>query len=86
MSANLNENRHRPKTPRFQFWPPVIDPKERQIPLPQYSIRPVTDDEEMKFIAWAVIWIAAVAVTPLILFQIVTYFYPDVLWMLVAPN
>jgi len=44
-----------------------------------YSIPPVTDDEERKFVADAVTWMAVLAITPWILFYILNFLYPDFL-------
>ncbi|MCA9112270.1 MAG: hypothetical protein KDA52_20110 [Planctomycetaceae bacterium] len=63
----------------------VVNRRVRVEPIRRYSIPPVTDDEEMRFVRNAVIWMAVIAVTPLILFHIITFFYPDIFMIPVAP-
>jgi len=87
MSVNLSEQRH------LLSWRPfhvpralLIDHSKQREPIRRYSTPTVTDDKETKFIAWAVILMAFFAITPLILFHIVNFFYPDLFWFPITPN
>ena len=51
-----------------------------------YSILPVADDEERKFVANVVTWMAVLAITPWILFYILNFLYPNFLLISIAPN
>lgn len=64
----------------------VVDGRKQQEPTLHYPVPPVTDDDEIEFLTKAVLWMAVLAVTPLILFHILTYFYPDIFMIPVAPT
>lgn len=86
MSANLCETRRRFKSRRFDVSHPVIDRRKWREPIHCLPRPPVTNDEETNFIKRAVMWMAILCVTPLILFHIVTFIYPDLFWIPIAPN
>ncbi len=86
MSANLIERRRHLAPERLHASHTVIDRRKRREPMEYYSLPPVTDDEEKKFIANAVIWMAVLAITPWILFYILNFLYPDFLIIPIAPN
>ena len=59
---------------------------DRSQPTWRRSIPTLTDDAETAFIEKAVIWMLVLALTPLILFHVITFFYPDIVMIPVAPN
>lgn len=63
----------------------TINRTEQTEHIRRYSIPPVTDEEEMRFVKMAAIWMAILGMAPLILFHIVTFFYPDIFMIPVAP-
>lgn len=86
MSANLIEKRRQSKRKRFHVSQAVVNRRERLELIRRYSIPPVTDDEEETFVVRAAIWMIVLGMTPLILFHIFNFFYPDFLWIPVTPN
>jgi hypothetical protein len=84
--ANPKQSTPKPSKPKtITASRTVVNRHERVEPIRRYSIPPVTDDEEMRVVKKAVIWMAVLAVTPLILFHIITFFYPDIFMIPVAP-
>ena len=70
----------------------VVKREERRIPLERVVIPQVpqsveysTDDEEMEFVTRAMMWMTLLAVTPLILFFVLNFFYPSFLLIPIAP-
>lgn len=47
---------------------------------------PATDDDELKFISRAVMWMLVFAMTPMLLFHLLNYVFPDILHIPIAPN
>lgn len=91
MSASLIEERFLSKRQLFKPMrlhasQTVVTPRKRMEPARRIAIPSVTDDEEMKFIKKYVIWMAVLAVTPLTLFCILTFFYPDILLIPIVPT
>lgn len=74
-----------PKPNKITVSRTVVNRHERVEPNQCYSIPPVTNDEEMRLVRNVVIWMAVLAVTPLILFYIITFFYPDIFMIEIAP-
>jgi hypothetical protein len=58
----------------------------RRSPNRRRSDSRATDNEETNFVAKAAFAMAVFAMTPLILFHIVTYFYPDIFMIPIVPN
>ncbi len=95
MSANLIEKRGltnpersappRSKPERIPVSRPVVNRRVRLEPIRRYSVPPIADDEEMRFVRNAVIGMTVLAVTPLILFHIITFYCPDIFMIPVAP-
>ncbi len=95
MSAKLIEERRvfkptrtkleRSKPRHFSVSRFVVIRRVRVEPIRQYFIPPVTDDKEVRLVTRAVIWMAVLAVTPLILFHINIFFYPNIFMIPVAP-
>ena len=83
MYANRINKRRRPVKPTRLHVSHTVG--ERRKLVEHYSLPPVTNDEEMKFVTRAVMWMAIFAVTPWILFHIVNFFYPNFLWIPIAP-
>jgi len=86
MSVNLIDKPRASTSKRYKVSHTVIDRRRRRDPMRCYSIPPVTDDEERKFVAAAVTWMAVLAITPLILFHILNFLYPDFLLISIVPN
>jgi hypothetical protein len=84
MSASLNKRRREIKPIRFHVSSHVIDQRKQQEQFQPYRLSPVTDDEEMKFVARAVVWMIAFSVIPMILFHIINYFYPEIFLLQIA--
>lgn len=97
MSANLIKNQSllkpvwpepKPRIPtpnRIPVSLPVVKRLEQAEPIRRDSISQVKDDEEIRFVTSALIWMALLAMAPLILFYVVTLFYPDIFMISVAP-
>ncbi len=69
MSVNLIDKRRPFKPRRLKI--------DGNAGIHRYPLPPVTDDEEMKFVARAVVWMIAFSVIPMILFHIINYFHPE---------
>ena len=86
MSANLIVN-HLSVSNRFPISRTVIVRRKRRESIKRFLHPSFTnDDDERNFIAHAAIWMAVLGITPLILFYILTFFYPDFLWISITPN
>ena len=86
MSANLIDERRPSNAKRFRVSQPLADRYERPESIRRYSIPPATDDEESKRVARAAICLIVLGITPLILFYIITIFYPDIFMISATPN
>jgi len=86
MSANLIEKRRVSKPQRFNVSQTLVNRHKRAKPIRRYSIPPVTDDDEMKFVAKAAFWLVVLSMTPLIVFHTINFFYPGFLWIPVTLN
>lgn len=89
MSANLTDSRRRVVPAWCDVSHMGIQRSERGESTRVYSIpheADDADDEETKFITRAVIWTLVLAVTPLILFYILTFFNPDLFWIPITPS
>ena len=86
MSANLAEERRIVNPKRFHVPHTVNNRKTQWKPSQRLPFRPVADDEEVKFVTRAVMWIVVLGVTPLILFHIVNLIYPELLLVPITPH
>lgn len=86
MSVNLLEKRRIANPKRFDDPPTVLDGRRRRELIHRLPLASVTDDEEMKFVTRAAMWMFILGVTPMILFYIVNFFYPDLLLSPATPN
>jgi len=74
-----------PKPNRIRVSLPVVNRLEQAEPIRRDSISQVKHDEEVRFVTRALIWMALLAMAPLILFYVVTLFYPDIFMISVSP-
>lgn len=88
MSVNLWERRcHFGQRPvhvsRF-----VVDGRKRRDAVPRIPLPDVSDgdDEDRKFVVRSAMWIAVLGVMPLMMFYIISFFYPDFLCFPVTPD
>ena len=86
MSANLIDERRLPNASQLRVSKTVVDRFERPESFLRYSIPPATDDEESKRVARAAICLIVLGIAPLILFYIITFFFPDIFMIPAAPN
>lgn len=80
MSANPLKSQHL-TNPAQGYVSHLMEPAKRRGTFWQRSAAPETDDGETRFVAKATIWMLALALTPLVLFYILTYFDPDFFWI-----
>lgn len=86
MSTNLIDKPRASAPNRYKVSHTVIHRRKHRETMEYYPLSPVTDDEETKFVANAAIWLAVLAVTPLILFYVLNFLYPDFLLIPITPN
>ncbi len=86
MSVNLLEKRRIANPKRFHDPLTVLDGRRRRARIHRLPLLSVTDDEESKFVTRVAIWMVVLGVTPMILFYIVNFFYPDLLLIPITPN
>lgn len=86
MSVNLLEKRRIANPKRFHDPLTVLDGRRRRELIHRLPLPSVTDEEEMKFVTRAAMWMVILGVTPMILFYILNFFYPDLLLIPITPN
>ena len=86
MSTNTLRKRRirKANSPRYYVPATAITRVERRERIHRYPLWLVTDDEEVEFVTRAAMWMMVLGVAPLLLFYIVTFFYPD--FFLIAPS
>lgn len=86
MTSTLTKKRRRTKRTWLEGSNTFVRRDGRAAPARAYSWLRVTDDEEMSSVTRAVIWVLILAVTPWIVFHLITYFIPDLLWIPITPQ
>lgn len=86
MSTNLTDEQYVSRYTRFTVSPDIVKRRERQALAKSAPASFRAHDEEWKFVARAATWMFVLALTPLILFCIVNFFYPILFLIPVTPN
>lgn len=87
MSAVLNENRRPSVTDRGHVSRMVVPRHSKRARLLswRHTLLRQADEAERRFLSTAMICLAVLAMAPLLLLHLLTFLYPDLLWIPVAP-
>lgn len=85
MSASLNHTKtYNTLTPSFRYGKDEL--ASIRLPHLRYSLPHITSDAEVALVVKAVISMAILGISPLILFHIVHFFCPDLFLVPITPN